>query len=304
MNVQIFILGGIILHNRFLERLLDDNPQKVLSRFGTIIRKIINPLVRFAVPFTTKTKLKVIRSAKMPKGPVIFCSTHSFKDDIVDAVIIAKKQSYILIGALSQLMYSFDGISAWLNGCILVNRMNKSSRKASKDKMLRALSLGSSILIFPEATWNTSPNQMTSGLFSGFYDIAVASGFPVAVITTHREGKKVYGILDEAFDVTKFTREEATEILKSKMSSLRWELMEKYSKVKRSSIPYGLEAEKYWENHINNLISEVDFWDYEDELNAKFIDKTITEPSVAFLHLNHLVPTKNNAFLFNKKFTQ
>lgn len=294
----------MILHNRFLQYLLDDNPQKVLSKFGTVIRKVINPLVRSAVPLTTKTKLKVIRSAKMPKGPVIFCSTHGFKDDIVDAVIIAKRQSYILIGALSQLMYSFDGISAWLNGCILVDRLKKSSRKASKDKMLRALSLGSSVLIFPEATWNNSPNQMTSGLFSGFYDIAVASGFPVAVIATHREGKYVYGILDEAFDVTKFTREEGTEILKEKMSSLRWELMEKYSKVDRSSLPYGVEADKYWETHINRLIAEVDFWDYEDELRAKFIDKTITEPSVAFLHLNHLVPTKNNAFLFNKRLIQ
>lgn len=291
----------MILRNRFLEYLLDENPKKTISKLGTIIRKAINPLVRFVVPFTAKTKLKIIRSAKMPKGPVIFCSTHGFKDDIVDAVVMAKKQTYILIGALSQIMHSFDGIYAWINGCILLDRMKKSSRKASKDKMLRALGLGSSVLIFPEATWNNSPNQMTSGLFSGFYDLAVASGFPVAVIATHREGKNVYGILDEAFDVTKFTREEGVKILRDKMSSLRWELMEKYSKIKRSALPYGLEADKYWENHINSLIAEVEFWDHEGEIQSKFIDKTITEPSVAFLHLKHLVPNKNNAFLFNKR---
>ncbi|MEE1124903.1 MAG: 1-acyl-sn-glycerol-3-phosphate acyltransferase [Acutalibacteraceae bacterium] len=292
------------MRNRFLEYLLDDNPEKTISKYGTIIRKIINPLVRFVVPFTTRTKLKIIRSAKMPKGPIIFCSTHSFKDDIVDAVIMAKKQTYILIGSLSQIMHSFDGISAWANGCILVNRLKKSSRIASKDKMLRALSFGSSILIFPEGTWNNSANEMTSGLFAGFYDIAVASGFPVATIATHREGKNVYGILDEAFDVTKFTREEGVKILREKMSSLRWELMEKYSKVNRSSLPYGLEADQYWGNHINSLIEEVKFWDYEGEILAKFIDKTVTEPGVAFLHLNHLVPNKNNAFLFNKRLTK
>lgn len=289
------------MYNKFLTYLLDNSPKKTISKHGTLLRKIINPVIRFAIPFTTKTKFRIIRRAKMPNGPVIFCSTHGFKEDIVDAVVIAKKQSYILIGSLSQVFYSFDGIASWANGCILVDRLNKESRKSCKEKMIRALNLGSSILIFPEGTWNKSPNQMTSGLFPGFYDVAISTGAPIAVIATHREGDYVYGVLDEAFYISEYSREEAVEILRDKMSTLRWELMEKYSSISRSTLPYNEEADAYWKTFIDDLMAEVEFYDYEDELHTKYVDKAITEPKDVFSHLAELTPTIDNAFLFNKR---
>lgn len=289
------------MYNSFLTYLLKNSPDETLSKVGTIMRRALNPLIRFAIPFTTKTKLKIIRKAKMPKGPVVFCSTHGFKEDIVDAVVIAKKQCYILIGSLSQIFHHFDGITSWLNGVILVDRLNKESRIASKKKMIKAIELGASILMFPEGTWNKSPNLLSEKLFPGFYDIAKETGAPIAIIATHREGKFVYGILDDAFDITKYSREEATKLLRDKMSALRLELIEKYSQAKRSDFPYGKKAETYWKKYIDDLMAEVEFYDYEDELHTKYIDKNVTTNVEAFAHLNTIVPTQQTAFLFNKR---
>ena len=297
----LFVLWGLIMYNSFLKYLLKNSPDETLSKIGSKVRKCLNPVIRFAIPFTTKTKLKILRRAKMPAGPIVFCSTHGFKEDIVDAVVIAKKPTYILIGSLSQIFRHFDGVTSWLNGVILVNRSDKESRVASKAKMKRAIELGSSILMFPEGTWNKSPNELTSGLFSGFYDVAKATNTPVALIATHREGKYVYGILDEAFDVSNLTKEEAAEFLKERMATLRYEMLETYSKDKRENLPFGKDAQYYWKKYIDDLMAEVEFYDYEEELHTKFVDKKITTYGMAFKHLNDIKPTMQNAFLFNKR---
>lgn len=286
------------MYNKFLEYLLKNDPEKTISKSGIILRGLINPIIRKALPFTTKTKLKIVRKEEIPNIPVIFAATHGFQEDIIDTILIADRLAYILIGSLSQIFYSLDGIAAWVNGTILVDRMNDRSRKASKEKMIHALELGASIIIFPEGTWNKSPNQMVSGLFPGVYDVAMATGALIVPIATHREGKYVYGILDKYFDITKYGREEGISILRDKMATLRWELMEEKSFATRSVFPYGEDTNDYWEEYINKLMSEVKFYDYEIELHTKFVDKKTVSPKEAFAFINDLQLTKNNAFLF------
>ena len=69
------------MYNKFLEYLLDNDPEKCISKAGIRFRKIISPLVRLVTPLTIPRKLKVIRRAKMPKTPVIFAAAHWFKED-------------------------------------------------------------------------------------------------------------------------------------------------------------------------------------------------------------------------------
>lgn len=289
------------MYNKCLEYLLDYRPEKTISNFGCFARKAINPIVRFAIPFLLPTKLEIIRWTELPDKPVIFASTHGFKEDINDAVVIAGRQAYILIGSLSQIFKSADGLAAWAAGTILVDRMDKESRVASKRKMVRALELGSSVIIFPEGTWNKSPNQMVSGLFPGVYDIAKETGALVVPIATHREGKKVYGIREEAFDIAAYDREEGMQVLKEKFGTMRWELMERYSQAKRSEFPYGQAAEEYWKRYIDDLMAEVEFYDYEIELHTKYVDRTKVTTKEAFGHLEELEPKNENAFLFDKR---
>lgn len=290
------------MDNSFLRYLLKNDAITGLSKTGFTIRKIINPFIRFAIPFTTKTKLIIVRRETVPKNrPIIFAATHGFKEDIVDTLVIINRQAYILIGSLSQIFYTIEGVSAWAAGTILVDRLNKESRKASKEKMIRALNIGASIIIFPEGTWNKSPNQMASGLFPGVYDVAKATGALVVPVATHRDGKHVYGILDHAFDITEYERKEGVAVLRDRFATLRYEMMDKFSHIKRNTLPFGTQADLYWTQYIDDLMHEVEFYDYEDGLHTKYIDKTITEPAEAFAHLQMLQPNLNNAFLFRNK---
>lgn len=290
------------MYNKFLERLLDDKPENVLSKHSIRIRKIISPVLRFIVPFVTpNSKLKVLRRANIPKEPVIFAATHGFREDAEHTVIMAGRQAYVLNGSISQVFNSFDGITAWLAGMILVDRTNKSSRASSKDKMVYALKLGASIIMYPEGTWNKSPNELISGLFPGVYDVAKESGALVVPIATYRNGNKAYGIMGEAFDISSYNKDIGITMLRDKMATMQYEMIEKYGQCKRSDLPYGKDADKFWKEYIDNLMAEAEFYEYELERHTKYHPKGVTSPQEAFEFMEKLIPNKRNAFLFRKE---
>lgn len=290
------------MYNKFLERYLDYNPEKVISKKGVIVRKIISPVLRFVVPFVTpNSKLTIVRRAKLPRKPVIFAATHGFREDVEHTVVMAGRQAYVLNGVPSQVLHSFDGITSWLAGMVMIDRTDKESRSSAVDKLVRVLKLGSSVIMYPEGTWNKSPNELVSGLFSGVYEVAKRSGALVVPVATYRNGKKAYGISEEAFDICQYEKEEGVQILRDKMATMQYELMEKYGVCSRKDFPYKQDAERYWKNFVDGLMAEVEFYDYEVELHTKYRPKGITSPKEAFAFMENLIPNRNNAFLFRKK---
>ena len=256
-------------------------------------------LLHAVAPLTTKNKLIIERCESIPKRRrLIFASTHGFKDDITMAMRTSGRHTYLLYGSLPDFFETFHGIALWLSGVILVDRGNKASRKAAKEKMIRVLKLGTDILMFPEGTWNKSPNQIVLKLFPGVYDTAAKTGALVVPIVSVEGNGKVYVIMEKAFDITCYSKEEGMKILRDKMSTAKYELMEKYAVAKRSDFP---EPEKYWHDFIESLIATTKYhYDRTIEDGSHFIDKSVVEHESAFEHLRHIVPCANNAFLFNK----
>lgn len=290
------------MHNKFLEKYLDYTPENVISKKGVVIRKIISPILRGIVPFVApNSKLTVVRKAKIPNTPVIFAATHGFREDVEHTIVMAGRQAYMLNGSTLQVFNSFDGITAWVAGMILVDRTDKQSRASSVDKMVRVLKLGSSVIMYPEGTWNKSPNELISGLFPGIYEVAKKSGVPVVPIATYRNEKKAYGIRDEAFDICKYDRIKGIQILRDKMATMQYELIEKYGACNRSDFPYGKQAYEYWEDFVKGLMSEAEFYDYELERHTKYRPKGIADPDEVFSFMEKLEPNKNNLFLFNQR---
>lgn len=289
------------MYNKFLEKYLDADPKKVVSKMGVAIRKVISPVLRFVVPYITpNSKLTVVRRAKLPKQPVIFAATHGFREDVEHTIVMAGRQAYMLNGSIPQVFKTVGGIAAWIAGMILIDRTDNNSRSSSVSKLLYVLELGTSIIIYPEGTWNKSPNELVSGLFSGIYEVAKKSGALVVPIATYRNNKKAYGILDEAFDICQYDREEGLQILRDKMATIQYELMENYGICSRDEFPYGEAADKYWKDFIDGLMAEVEFYDYEVELHTKYRPKGVISPNDAFAFMEDIVPNKNNLFLFKK----
>lgn len=80
-------------------------------------------------------------------------------------------------------------------------------------------------------------------------------------IATYRNGKKAYGIREEAFNILQYGIEQGIQILRDKMDTMQYELMEKYGVAKRDDFPYGEAADKYWTDYIDRLMAEVEFYD-------------------------------------------
>lgn len=293
------------MNNRFLEYLLDNDPQKTVSKRGLAFRRFLNPAFNKIITLKTPTRLEIISRAKMPKDrPVIFAATHGFREDVDNSILTLGKHAYILVGSLEQFFKTTDGILAWANGVILVDRTDKVSRKASKDKMLHLLKMGGNILMFPEGTWNLSPNQLVAGIFPGVYDTAKEAGALVAPVATHRHGEMVYSILGKAFDITRFDRKSGLRVLRDKMAALKWRLMEdKTPVIKRKTLPVGEEAEIYWEQQISDLKAEVDYFEHELEEKSVYRHKDIFHKEEVFAFMKRMLPHHKNAFLFNRKLT-
>lgn len=201
-------------YNKFLEYLLSNEPDEVLSKKGIIIRKIINPVYRKLIPFSTKNKLKVERKSLPPKGvPIIYAATHGFRDDIVFTLKTIDKPTYLLYGSIPDFYYSLDGLALWLNGVIIIDRKDKKSRNASKKKMERAIELGADILMYPEGVWNKQQELIVQKLYPGIYDVAEKEKALVVPIATILEKNIGYSIQGEAYDITKFTLEDCIEII-------------------------------------------------------------------------------------------
>ena len=286
----------------FFRYLLDNDPEKVMSDRGIKLRRLINPIVRGAMPLKTKTQLKILHRAELPDEPVIFACTHGFREDVEDSLITAGRHAYILVGSLEQFFNSRVGnMSGWLNGVILVNREDKESRAASKEKMKAALAKGVSVLMYPEGTWNVSPNKLIAGIFPGVYDVAKEAGVKVVPVATHRSDGMVYSLRGKALDITKHERAKGLQILRDKMATMKWKLYEHVGIKRRSTLPEGKEADAYWEKYIHALKAEVPHFEHELEEKAIFRHKGEALYDEVFSFMDKLLPHHGTAFLFNKR---
>lgn len=263
------------MYNKFLEYLLSNNPDEVISAGGVRFRKLINPLFRKLLPLFSSTKLHIVHKESLPTGvPIVFSASHGHRDDVVVTLAIMSTHAYILWGSIPYFFNTFDGVSAWLNGVLLVDRKSKNSRAASKPKMLRAIDLGANLLIFPEGVWNKEPATTVQKLYPGVYDVAKEKHALVVPIASINEGPDSYAIMEKPFDISQYDREEGMKVLRDKLATAKYELMEKYSRGKRSDFGHGEETRKYWNHFLEELIKTAGkFYDYEIENTAHFREK-------------------------------
>lgn len=262
------------MYHKFMEYLLDTEPQKVMSKTGLQLRKMFYSIfLHILVPLSTQNHLHIENNVILPSEKrLIFAPTHAFRDDIAFSIVAAQRHCYLLIGALNILFASWRGFALWLNGVIAVDRFDKASRQSSMKKMVYALQMGVDIIMFPEATWNLSENQLVLPLFPGVYDLAMHTGALVVPIASIEDGDIVHVSIDDAFDITEYGREEGIQILRDKLATAKYELMDKYSHAKRTEIG---DAKTYWKQYTEKLIQQSDgLYRKFDERRASF-----TKPS-------------------------
>lgn len=164
-----------------------------------------------------------------------------------------------------------------------------------------ALRLGTNLIVFPEGVWNKTENLLVQKLFSGIYDVALATGAWVVPVATVQDGRNIYASMDEAFDITQYNRAEGMCLLRDKMCTLRYEIMEKYCTCTRAELLKDKSPEEYWHDYIEGLISVVKCYDRKVEDTAHFQEKGVYSAKEVFAHLEKLEVSTRNAFLLDKR---
>ena len=267
------------------------------ENFTEILRRGIHPVLLFLM--SKQRKFDLIVEGNVPElEPVIFVANHYDIHDIPVAGEVIKKHSYILVSDEDK--PTFDGRVLDVNGVIWVNRLSKESRRESREQVLRHLHLGHNVLVYPEATWNLSPNLLMLPMNYGVIDMALSANVPIVPLVTHYSNNTCYAKIGDLFYPT---TDKALSILQLRdiMATYKYELMERYSQDLRKNI-----SDNYLEEDIADRYSEYARARKDQEgvriYESQFIfkPKDLITAQEAFAHLGNIDYCQGNAFLLTK----
>lgn len=288
----------------FFGYLLDERPEKTISKVGVKVRKNIhfiidklgslflsNPQVledrKFLADKKEDLKLCAYKDIVLPDEPVIWVANHGFKDDILASVLAAKRHSYILLASLPHIYNTFDGVTVWLNGAIIVNRKVRSSRKAVIDKCKKVLENGSDVMIFMEGVWNKTPEKLVLDLYPGAYKLAKSTGYKIVPITHYikdpagvkDKNNVIHTVIDHPIDVSDLSQEEALSLIRDNHATWTYLMMEKYGQSTREELLKGFSnADEAWEHELVRRRQTVGKYDDSIEMSADFRNREIVRP--------------------------
>jgi len=268
-----------------------DNEKNSLS---TELRKKIYFIVRKMMSTTRNFEIEIFNKEKLEtNGTTIYAVNHSNYHDIPTVSEISNEHFYLLLGV--QKLRIIDRIAFFLLGRIYVDRKNKESKRMAKEQMIDLSSKGNHLLMFPEATWNTTPNKLVLPLNWGIIDIARTTGAKIKPINFEYVEDKCYVNVGDDIIVSK-EDDKQTKIdeLEESMATLKWETLEKFGTFERCSI-----TEKDFECYTTDRYDEYKPLDVEYEQSV--IRKVYDTEEEVFAHFRDIEITKDNVFLLKLK---
>ena len=302
-----------------LSYMLDDNPERVVTKKGIAYRRRFHPIIKTLGPhFLTNPQIIENRNFLknpdasdiqpdkdiiLPKTPVIWAPNHGFKDDVLATVLAASRHAYILFGSLPQFYNTFDGVTSWINGVVMTNRKNAASRGSSLAKCIRTINLGADLIVFPEGVWNKSPNALLIDLWPGIYRIACETGAPVVPVVHYirdynnkLEDNPIHTVIDDPIRIDNMSEKAALDYLRDIQATWHYLMMEAYGKTTRKElIGANSNAALAWEEHLIERIKTADRYDTEIELRADYRPDENTRPENVWRTIAEIKePSKSN----------
>lgn len=246
-------------------------------------------------------KLSIVCDERIKTNkPLVYACTHIGGVDIETAFEAIKKPCWLFLGDPREVYKNIDGFMLGLNGVICLDSKDKEDRQIAKETAIGLLQNGGSLMIFPEGAWNISVNQPVMGLFCGTADIAIQSKAQIVPVALECYGKHMYVAIGRNIEVANVWDDKwkLTGHLRDALATLKWRIFETVGVQRREDIP-----DNYRQIFIDSIINDNKDTSYteQDVIDTMFRDKNITSYEDAFLHLNTIHPTPQNAFLFNKR---
>ena len=277
--------------SRIFGRLLDNDPNMVLSEKSIRFRRkyLHGLIISLGSLFLNGKTLIKEKTAELPTDrPIIFAPNHGYLEDAISSILVAERHAYFVFGSLPQFFNTFNGIAAYLNGSILVNRKNKSSRQAVIEKAVQALEFGTNLILYPEGVLNKTANKLTLEYWPGIIKIAKRSNALIVPIVHLFTENEIHSSRLKPFDIIPYSDgqvHEALEDLRTIVNTELWDMMEKYAHVSRCDIlgEYGAMTDAC-EAIVKKQVEAVGkFYDFSIETTGDHRAKDKTNFTDAFL---------------------
>lgn len=243
---------------KYIENLPITRGEQLHLNFCELINK---KLVRSFINLIKGYDLEITGRENIPQKPVIYASTHQDFNDHFNIVLSIPDHAIILntstVTNLFKFFMSFNGIT-------YVDRTSDESKFNSKLKLMKNLSSGKSIVIFPEGTYNCSPNKLFLPLHIGALDIAAKMQVPI--VPTVQEYVHDQSILDGKNRVTSCHVHFGKPIFVSEEDNLKKKKQEledafatiRYSLIEEKGLCHREEVTN--DEYINYVKSRINTW--------------------------------------------
>ena len=188
------------------------------------IKEIIHP--KLINMMKQKTTGDLVVDGSFPiDGNYLIVANHACIEDIPTLGQAVGKHFYLLVSDEDQ--KTIDGLGLELNGVQWVKRTDKISRENAYNNIIKILKRGKNFAMYPEATWNLSPNQLMMPMNYGCIRISLKSGRDILPVVSFFTNEKRYTKIGVPFRPSNNLIESIDE-LRSIMATMMYELMEKY----------------------------------------------------------------------------
>lgn len=272
--------------------------QKIIRKDRLL--KLLHPIMLKALASQSKFDLTI--EGKIPENQqCIFIANHYGYHDAPTAAKIIGKHVYVLVSDIDR--NTLGGVAFNLNGVVWINRLDKTDRLRARNEILAHLRAGHDMLMYPEATWNLTPELPMLPMNWGVVKLSRESGVPICPIYVFFTGKECHAKIGEMFFPTGNAIEDISA-LRDQMATLFWDLLEQEPMEHRADIrPDEHErdiAERY-KDYPRTYKDPDAVRRYEETLIYR--PKGLVTHEEAFEHLARIRPTMGNAFLFKKGLT-
>lgn len=287
----------MVWSNPGLVKAKNNDAEHFTTDFGIKLRRFTHPFVHFLIKVAADRPIDVIRYPSLPKNEnYIFAAGHSFPGEIAANLAVIDRKVWPLIGTTDQVDHNPQMLIAWANGMIYVNKFSTESRHESMKKMKRVLQSGSSVLLFPEGQLNNSESLLCMPVYPGFYHLSIETGKKVIPIVSHAEhgAERILVAAGEPMSFENKDKNEAMDILRDELATLRYELIEHLPHMERSSFSGDIHLQhlkKRCDTYLETKWIEPNW----DEEIMEYHRKGITYAEEVRESLDRIKPTANNA---------
>ena len=269
------------------------------------IQRIINPAVLKILETERKKNYQLdIKGERIKKNEqAIYVANHYCELDIPTTLEVIGKHVFVLIShedKYNEMKEEKGGkILTNLNGAVWIDRADKEDRKRSFEEMKKHLEKGHSVLIYPEAIWNISPNQLMLPIHKGAVELSMSTNVPIRPIISIYNQDTIVSKIGEKYhpqniplDTKKADEDilrnvmaiEQTKHLRDIMATDMYELIEENGRIQSREELQDLEADynRYYKAPKLSMQVE-DFMEYQDQFMLKLPNTDAPEEVFSYL---------------------